>query len=562
MSRRHVVILFLFVFTFGAYGQMPVSILKKAMEPKLEVERPVPISNSLYIRFEELEKLKNPRETMRTFIESMEEVKKGNGSSRAFFDQAMRTLNLSRIDESMREMTGRQAAERLINTLDRITKVDFSHIPNDVNGSKWYFRKQTITTENTGTIEAEIAIEKNIDGAWRFTPETVDTIGSLYSSLSHLNVVEGVVEYKNWKTNLKKYLPEWTNEELLMFTKGQWLGFLFIFCIGIIALSLVRYLTNLYISILVKKESLNFKVKDQYKATLPFGLLAFSLVCMGGVPALDLDLYSYTVLIRAFYILIALTSVWSAVKIVDIITIHFVKIAKDTHNKFDDVLVPMLSKTSKVLVIAFGTILVAHSLTFDIGSILAGLGIGGVAVALAAKDTISNLFGSVTVIMDRPFLIGDYVSLDKGLEGIVEEVGFRSTRIRTPYQSLVSIPNNVLANMAIDNYGMRGSRRFRTFLQIEYNTPVEKIEEFCDRLRYLCKIHPLINSENAQAYVYDMTDKSINVLLSVFFKTTDGTVELEERHKLIIEILRLASDIGIRFVFPTNMMLLAPQSEL
>ncbi len=562
MLIRHLVISFLFIFSVAAQAQVPTSVLKKAMESKPAAEKSVQVADPTYIRYEELEKLKSPRETMRTFVNSMEEVKKGTGSSRAYFDQAARTFNLSRIDENMREMTGRQAAERLINTLDRITRIDFNHIPNEVDGSKWYFRKQSIATDDGGTIEAEIAIEKNADGAWRFTPETVNTIGNLYASVSHLNVVDGVVEYKNWRTKLKSHLPAWTSEELLMFTKGQWLGFLFIFCVGILALSLVRYLTTLYIRALVKKESLNFKDKDHYKATLPFGLLAFSMVCMGGVRVLDLDLDTYAILIRAFYILIALTSVWSAVKIVDLITMHFVKIAKDTQNKFDDVLVPMLSKTSKVLVIAFGTILVAHSLTFDIGSILAGLGIGGVAVALAAKDTISNLFGSVTVIMDRPFLIGDYVILDKGLEGTVEEVGFRSTRIRTPHQSLVSLPNNVLANMAIDNYGMRESRRFRTFLQLDYNTPIEKIEEFCERLRYLCKIHPVINPDNAQVYVNDMTDKSINILFTVFFKTTDGNVELEERHKVIVEILKLAGEVGVRFAFPTNTMLLAPHDEL
>lgn len=562
MLMRHLAFLFLFIFSLQTFAQVPVSVINKALaQSKPKEGEAAPAAETSYIRYEELEKLKSPRETMRTFVESMEEVKKASGSSRAYFDQAARTFNLSRIDENVREMTGRQAAERLINTLDRITKIDFNHIPDDPNGTKWYFRKQSLAS-GSSTIEAEIAIEKNADGAWRFTPETVNTIGDLYASVSHLSVVEGVVEYKNWRTRLKAYLPAWASEDLLMFTKGQWLGFLFIFSLGILALSLVRYLTTLYIHALVRKESLNFKEKDHYKATLPFGLLAFSLVGMAGIRLLELDLDSYAFLIRAFYILIALTSVWSAVKIVDLITLHFVKVAKDTHNKFDDVLVPMLSKTSKVLVIAFGTILVAHSLTFDIGSILAGLGIGGVAVALAAKDTISNLFGSVTVIMDRPFLIGDYVSLDKGLEGTVEEVGFRSTRIRTPHQSLVSIPNNVLANMAIDNFGMRGSRRFKTFLQMEYSTPVEKLEEFCERLRYLCKIHPIINPDTAQVYVNDMTDKSINILLTVFFKTTDGNVELEERHKLLMEILKLANDINVRFAFPTNTMLIAPTDEL
>ncbi len=563
MSLRHLTVLFYITFSISLHAQVPLSVIRKAMDTKPKVEKIIPnVAASTYIRYEELEKLKSPRETMRTFVESMEEVKKTSGSSRLYLEQAARTFNLSRIDENIRDMTGRQSAERLINTLDRITRVDFNHIPNDTNGSKWYFRKQAITGENGAVIEAEIAIEKNADGAWRFTPETVNTIGNLYATLSHLDVVEGVVEYKNWKTKFKSYLPEWMSDEIFLFTKGQWLGFLFIFSIGILALSLVRYLGTLYIRAMVRKEALNFKNKDHYKATLPFGLLAFSLVGMTGVRLLDLDLDSYAVLVRAFYILIALTSVWSALKIVDLISMHFVKVAKDTNNKFDNVLVPMLTKTAKVLVVSFGTLLVAHSFTFDIGSILAGLGIGGVAVALAAKDTISNLFGSVTVIMDRPFLIGDYVSLDKGLEGTVEEVGFRSTRIRTPYQSLVSIPNNVLANMAIDNYGLRGSRRFKTFIQLDYNTPVEKIEEFCDRVRYMCKIHSIINQDNVQVYVNDMTDRSINVLLVVFFKTTDPNVELDERHKVIVEILKLAAEIGVRFAFPTNTLTLGPQVEL
>jgi len=209
MLIRHLAISFLFIFSLTTHAQVPTSVIKKAMEPRPVVDKSIEVTDPSYIRYEELEKLKSPRETMRTFVDSMEEVKKGTGSSRAYFDQAARTFNLSRIDENMREMTGRQAAERLINTLDRITRIDFNHIPNDVNGSKWYFRKQSIATEDGGTIEAEIAIEKNADGAWRFTPETVSTIGNLYTSVSHLNVVEGVVEYKNWKTKIKNYIPAW-----------------------------------------------------------------------------------------------------------------------------------------------------------------------------------------------------------------------------------------------------------------------------------------------------------------------------------------------------------------
>lgn len=563
MLIRYLSIIFFSFLSITTHAQVPTSLIKDAIEKSKPKEKAASTEDedTVYLKYEELEKLKSPQETMRTFIGAMDEVKKGGSASRGYFDQAARTFNLSRVDENIREMTGRQAAERLINTLDRITKVDLSHIPNTVDGSKWYFRKQTIAAGDKN-IEAEIAIERNADGAWRFSPETVATIGDLYATVSHLKVVDGVIEYKNWRTRLKSHMPAWTSDDLIFFTKGQWLGFLVIFAISILALSLLRFLTTIYIHDLVKKESLDFKEKDHYKSTLPFGLLAFSLVWMSGIRLLELDIDSYNFLIRAFYILIAFTSVWSSLKIVDLISMHFTKIAKDTHNKFDDVLVPMLSKTSKVLVVAFGTILVAHSLTFDIGSILAGLGIGGVAVALAAKDTISNLFGSVTVIMDRPFLIGDYVFLDKGLEGTVEEVGFRSTRIRTPHQSLVSLPNNVLANMAIDNYGMRGSRRYKTFLQMDYNNPIEKLEQYCERLRYLCKIHPIIEPTTAQIYINDVTDKSINILVQVFLKTTMSEVELTERHGLIVEMLKIANEVGVRFAYPSNTMILEKQDDL
>jgi MscS family membrane protein len=534
-------------FSLPSQGQIPSAAIKASIEKaKASTEESSHQRSEVSQKYEELEKLKSPRETMRTFLEAMDEVKNGKNDVRSSFDQAARTFNLSEVEENFRERVGRRSAERLINTIDRIAKINLENIPQYSSGSKWYFRKQVIESGEQ-KIDAEIAIEKNADGAWRFSIRTVETIDALYSTMAHLPVVTGVIEYKNWRTRFKSKMPKWMGEETFLFTKGQWVGFIVIFIIGILALSFVRLITTKYIHDLVKKESLNFKEKDHFKSTLPFGLLAFSLICLGGIRLLELDLDSYQFLVRAFYILTAFSSVWSSLKIVDLISMHFAKVAKDTSNKFDDVLVPMLAKTAKVVVISFGAILVAHSLTFDIGSILAGLGIGGVAVALAAKDTISNLFGSVTVIIDQPFLMGDYVVLDKGLEGTVEEVGFRSTRIRTPYQSVVSLPNNVLANMAIDNYGMRTMRRFRTHFHAESSTSALILEDFCERIRYLINIHQLIDNHTSQVYVHDMTEKSITILINIFFQTTDGNVELQERHKFILEVLKLANEVGIKF---------------
>ncbi|MFA6236323.1 MAG: mechanosensitive ion channel family protein [Bacteriovorax sp.] len=498
------------------------------------------------------DKLKSPQVTMRTFMTSMDKIKKGVSTS---FEDVLLTIDLSEIAPQLRQLTGKITAERLINTIDRIAKINFSQIPAYADGPKWYFRKQTVSVGDK-TYDVEIALAKTANGAWKFTPETVSSIENFYSSLAQLKVVEGVTEYRNWRTQIKDSMPAWTAEEVFTLKKGQWLGLLALFFISLGALVVVRFLTTTYLSYKVRQKSLDFELAEQFKSTRPFGLLALSVTWLIGIRFLEFDLGVLEFFSRASYIMNALFMVWSALKIVDYVSLHFEKMAENTANKFDDVLVPMLKKTSKVLVVAFGAILVAHSLTFDVASILAGLGIGGVAVALAAKDTISNLFGSVTVLMDRPFQIGDYISLDKNLEGTVEQVGFRSTRLRTPYNSLVTVPNSVLANMAIDNYGMRRVRRYKTTVQLKYSTPLEQIEQFCERVRYLIQLNPLIQKDNAIVSLFEMNTSSIDIMITVFIVTEEYKIELSERHKFISDILRLAGEMKVEFAYPTHTVLL------
>lgn len=494
------------------------------------------------------EKLKNPQETMRTFIQAMDKVKSGDSTA---FNEAVSTLDLSLIDPPLRNLTGKITVERLINTLDRIAKINFSHVPTYEEGPKWFFRKQTVSVGNE-VHDVEIAISKSADGNWRFSPETVETIDNFYSAVAHQKVVQGITEYTNWKSRFKQKMPAWTADELLMFKKGQWLGLIVILLLSLFMFGFVRKLITAMIRFKVRNRTMEMNELDQYPSTQAFGYLAFSLTWLIGVRFLEFDVEMLEGFVRASYILTAFFFVWSALKIVDYVSLLFEKRAEATANKFDDVLIPMLKKTSKVIVVSFGILLIAHSLTFDIASIVAGLGIGGVAVALAAKDTISNFFGSVTVIMDRPFQIGDYVILDKGLEGSVEEVGFRSTRLRTPVKSVVTIPNSVLANMAIDNYGLRPMRRFNTTLQMEYNTPVEKLQEFCERLRYEIQLNPMLIKDEPLVTISELTQTSVNISITTFIATTDFKIEMAEKHKFLVRILEVANEVGVKFAFPTR----------
>jgi len=495
-------------------------------------------------------KLSTPRKTMETFLVAMDAVKKGDVLK---IQDAIDTLDLSTIDQGSRRYIGRLAAENIINTIDRIAKVDLENIPNYESGPIWYFRKQTINNK-TKIYDVEIAIYKTNNG-WKFTPNTINTIEDYFRSVEKLEVVHGVTELKTWKNHMKEKFPNWTGESLLILKNGQWLGLLLILIFGSVIYYLVRFGTSIY-------SRNNVEAKDRYKATLPFGLFGFALFFKYSVLILELDLEILEILLRMNYIFMTVTGVWGSLQIVDYVSYSFEKKALLSPNKFDDVLVPMLKKTAKVFVIAFGGLFVAHSLTFDVGNILAGLGIGGVAVALAAKDTISNLFGSVTVILDRPFNIGDYIVLDKTIEGTVEQVGFRSTRIRTPINSVVTMPNSVLANMAIDNYGMRNFRRYRTILQLEYATDPKNLDSFLEQLRYSIGLNPKIekNEIPVQVYLHDLGESSINILVNIYFIADTAKEELEERQKFIMEIMTIAKANQVEFAFPTRTLLMKNES--
>ena len=192
---------------------------------------------------------------------------------------------------------------------------------------------------------------------------------------------------------------------------------------------------------------------------------------------------------------------------------------------------------------------------YKASAVMGALGIGGVALAFAAKDTISNFFGSMTVLADRPFGIGDWVVVGD-VEGTVERLGFRSTRVRTFYNSVVTIPNSRMADTNVDNYGKRQYRRVRVMLSLTYDTPPEKIDAFCEGIRELIRLHPYTRKDYYHVYFNKFAASSLDVLLYAFFQVPDWSTELRERHKLFNDILRLAKRIGVDFAFPTQTLLM------
>jgi MscS family membrane protein len=202
----------------------------------------------------------------------------------------------------------------------------------------------------------------------------------------------------------------------------------------------------------------------------------------------------------------------------------------------------------------------AYELGFPAYSVLAGLGVGGLAVALAARDSLANLLGSMLIMIEKPFRVGHYVKVSGG-EGTVEDVGFRSTRIRTPDNSLISIPNNSVVNATVENLSLRRMRRQRFLIQVTYDTPREKLKELMAGIKQLITDHPLTNKTNFNVRFNDFGESSLNILVYFHIETTDYSGELEAREEILLQIMDLAKQLGIDFAFPTRTLLIAPPPE-
>lgn len=204
------------------------------------------------------------------------------------------------------------------------------------------------------------------------------------------------------------------------------------------------------------------------------------------------------------------------------------------------------------IVVAIGLLMKAgDDLGFPAYSILAGLGVGGLAVALAARDSLANLLGSVLIMFEKPFRVGHGIRVG-GSEGTVEDVGFRSTRIRTADNSLISIPNNAVVNATVENLALRTMFRQRLLVQVTYDTPRDKVEALAEGIRQLIGDHPMTNKDNFHVRFNDFGESSLNILVIFYLKVPNYAAELREREAILLQIMDLAKEIGVEFAFPTR----------
>lgn len=345
----------------------------------------------------------------------------------------------------------------------------------------------------------------------------------------------------------------WWNQTFFVMPTWKWLTLITVFVVGVLFFSAFRYVAK-------KIKQLPFLTKEQsgfwfhyLRLDLegPLAWIFLSLVWLFTIESLELPVRLDKYLMIGVQILLSV----NVVRMVYIAMDALGEVLKDytakTPSTLDDHLAPLAVKSAKVIVIILGILIVLQNFGVNVMSLLAGLGLGGLALALAAQDAAANLIGSVMIILDRPFTIGDAVKVGD-VEGTIEAIGFRSTRIRTVYNSLVTIPNSTMAKDKIDNMGLRPYRRIRQILGIHYDTPPELIEQFCDRVKYLIMQEPTVMKETIQVAFNGFADSTLNVLINFHLQVFDIHDELTRQQKVFCEILEAAKEMGVIFAYPTQ----------
>jgi MscS family membrane protein len=255
---------------------------------------------------------------------------------------------------------------------------------------------------------------------------------------------------------------------------------------------------------------------------------------------------------KIFYTALVGGITWLGVRFIKFIGLVFKEKAAKTESKLDDQLVPFFRDLGILFfVITMGFIALSRVFAVDVLTLVTSLGIGGLAIALAAKETLENLFASFALMLDRPFTVGDSINVG-GTEGTIEKVGFRSTRLRTFDGSMVTVPNRLLTSQSLDNLSERRLRRARFFLRLAYNTPGEQVTDVVKAIQTYIDNHPETNKEQGVVRFDSFAESSLDILVIFFVETPFPREFTRVKEEVNLMILKIIETNGVKFAFPSR----------
>ncbi|MDH3831739.1 MAG: mechanosensitive ion channel family protein [Gammaproteobacteria bacterium] len=524
----------------------------------------------------------SPRETLRGFVETLNQghaqvreiITSYLGSSRLYLsaaernevdhvleriELARRTLNLSELPAALSGSLSTYRVLQLKEVIDRIELPAFEAIPDAAAMQSEQFKRWSLP----GT-EITIALVEQGPraGEYLFSPQTVGRLPEFYRRIKHLPyrpaATAGWYEsYRYGGAGLRRLipykwmmaLPDWAKVLILDQPVWRWFGMVMVL---LAAAGLFRLIRRAAAAWAKRGSGSELRSRWSQVAWVIAMLILIPVVIHVLVENLRLSGHVLEVATLSLWGIFTLMLTWAVWLTSTVLAESVVASQQLLAGSIDSQLIRLGMRLVATILSVTILVIGAQQLGIPAYSVIAGLGVGGIAVALAAKDSLANLLGSLLIMFEKPFRVGHWIKVGN-TEGIVESIGFRSTRIRTFYNSLISIPSNQLVNTTVDNMAMRQRRAVRTVLHVSYTTPADKVEQFVAAIKQLIEKSPYTYKEWFRIRLDDFGDYGLHILVNFLLEVSDNSVEQAERQRILLEILKLAETMDIQFAIPPRM---------
>ncbi len=462
------------------------------------------------------------------------------------WERAAQYLNLSPVPAAEREERGPDLAKQLKTILDRTLWIETDLLSSQPEGFPEDGLPQrrdlvgVIKSELQGKVPVYVERQRTAEGRdiWKIAGATVAQIPRLDDEFGN-----GV---------LGRYLPPiFFDARVLEVQLWQWIAIVLVLMAAWLGSWLVvRVLARLTHPIVETTES---TVDDHlFSATLGPLRLAFALgIAATAMPSLDLALVVERVVVGLMTVVGIVAGIWFALRLIDLLSMLSEGALRDQNRTSMIQLVPLGRKSIKVAVVAVGVLAALDSLGFNVTALIAGLGIGGLAVALALQKTLENLFGGATILADRPVRVGDFCRFG-GRVGTVEEIGLRSTRVRTLDRTVVSIPNAEFSLMQLENFGRRDKIWYHPTIGLRYETTPEQLRYVLVEVRKMLYSHPRVDPDPARIRFTGFGAYSLDLEIFAYVLCTDFGEFLEVAEDLNLRVMDIVEAAGTGFAFPSS----------
>jgi MscS family membrane protein len=467
------------------------------------------------------------------------------------FVQASRCLNLGDIHPSARDDLGPVLAFKLQYVLDRVGRVYVQEIPDNPEGQKYILYRGEL-----GRMVLDRRTEDPGKGQWQFTPETVQQIEGMFRAVLGRPVSdpqgteEGLSVPRFRETPavwVRLQMPGWAQTPLGRFDLYQWLGLAVAALASWVGARLTTAVVTHVVAWLLRRGGSALSAGFVATALRPLTCLASVWVFFVLLQGLDLRISVAGALFAAEKFLLAALLGWLGLRLMDLsMAVYTNTEILLPHRSLSDMIVPVSVRLGKAVVVLIVTLYMTYQFgEIDLlGRFLTGLGVAGLAASLAAQDALKSYFGTLLLIGERVFKIGDRISVG-GQQGVVEQVGFRSTRLRADDGALLTVPNSLIAGAAIENRGSRPRRRFGTSVVTAPATPPERLGEFRDRLKSWLEQQPVVVRDKVDVQVRPPTDWGPELNLGVFLAPETPADEARFREAVCAQVKELAAALGV-----------------